>query len=342
MKRMMKVLPVLVLLVTGAVTVASSARTHYIRYGDTLWELSIHYYDTPFYWDEILRANPTVRGVEYLIPGEELIIPDIYGETMIGLEQEVVHAGGIYTTSGSSSRPMLSRLILETAGMVTETPPAPSGYVIETDLEEEDPFEDLNSYPGDMLAIDIGQDDGVQPGMIYKIYKTGEEIRHPVTGALMGNVIRASGVCRVVETDPSASTVLVEHAYLPVNDGDFLVPYRAESPIPVATSETVDQLDAYVLAFQDPDMERVYSYDVIYIDRGSADGLNPGDIYTMYKYGHQVLSPTGQTEELPDVPVSRMIVLDTTEDTAAAMIFAVSTSDLIRTGDRIELTRRGL
>ncbi|MBN2587097.1 MAG: hypothetical protein JXR55_07370, partial [Candidatus Fermentibacteraceae bacterium] len=124
--------------------------------------------------------------------------------------------------------------------------------------------------------------------------------------------------------------------------GDMLVPYNAASPIPVASSGTAEDLDAYVLAFQDEGLERIYSYDVAYIDRGSSDGLRPGDVYGMYKYGQQVMDPAGGTEVTPDVQVAELIVLDTTDETAAVMIFSVSTSDLVRIGDRIELIRRQL
>ncbi|OPL17959.1 MAG: hypothetical protein AVO35_07305 [Candidatus Aegiribacteria sp. MLS_C] len=341
MKRYALTLGVLAVLAVGTLSTANAARTHIIRYGDTLWDLSIQYYSTPFNWEDIMRANPSLEGVEYLRPGEELIIPDIYGET-VQLSQASEYPSGVYTTSGSSSRPMLSRLVLETTGMVTDTPPQPSGYVIDTDLEEEDPFDDIHSYPGDLLAIDIGQSDGVQQDMVFRLCKTGGPVYHPETGADLGEVIRVSGVCRVVDVDPNSSVALLEHAYLPVTYGDFLLPYDAAEPVPVATAQTVENLDAYVIAFRDPQSERAYSFDVLYIDRGSLQGLQPGDIYAMFRYGDQVLSPDSRTLQEPDVPVAEMIVLDTTDDTAAMLVFSISTSDLIRIGDRIELVREQL
>ncbi|MFO8182786.1 MAG: tail protein X [Candidatus Aegiribacteria sp.] len=340
MKNFNSALPVLAILLAGTIFSVSAVQVHHIRYGDTLWELSIQYYGTPFHWEDILRANPTVEGVEYLRPGTDLTIPDVMDDGTV--DRGSLHAGGIYITSTSSSRPMLSRLVLETAGMVTDAPPQPSGYVIDVDIEEEDPFEDINAYPGDLVALDIGSNDGVGPDMIYTIYRSGEEISHPENGNLMGNAYRVAGICRIVDTDPTSSVAMVEHSYLPISYGDFLVPYSREEHIPVTTSETVDQLDAYVLAFRDPDMERVYSYDVIYIDRGSADGLNPGDVYKMFKYGRQIESPDGSLVDTPDVPVCDLIVLDARQNTSSAMIYSIGTSDLVRVGDRIELARRQL
>jgi hypothetical protein len=336
MKRFTVSLSIVILFIAAAFS--SAARIHYISYGDTLWDLSIRYYHTPFHWEDILSANPTLEGVEYLMPGNELLIPDIYG--IDAGSQDIASIGSFtYTTSGSSSLPVLSRLVLETAGMITSDPIDPSGYIIETDAEDEDIFIDLAAYPGDLVAVDIGQNQGIEVDRVYRIYNVGEEIRHPQTGILLGNVVRVAGVCRITDTAPTSSLALIEHGYLPIFAGDCLVPYASYAPVPVSTSEVINGIDAYVLAFQDPDIERAYSFDVIYIDRGSEDGLKPGDIFEMYKYGHAELSPSGETVETPDYPVSQLIILHTLQNTSSAMIISVATTDLVRIGDRIELIR---
>ncbi|NOQ22648.1 MAG: LysM peptidoglycan-binding domain-containing protein [Candidatus Aegiribacteria sp.] len=341
MKSFTVILSVLILLIGAVFSVSAAARTHYVRYGDTLWELSIHYYNTPFHWEDILNANPFLEGVEYLQPGSELILPDISGTT---ITQQAFDSGfsGVYITSGTSSRPILSRLILETAGMVTSDPPDAVSYIIELDVENEEEYSGLASYPGDLVAIDIGRDQGVMIDMVYKIYETGEEVRHPQTGITLGNVIRVAGVCRVIDTSISSSVVLIEHAFLPVITGDFLVPYTSSAPIPVAGSIVVEDIDAYIIAFKNPDLERAYSYDIVYIDRGTDDGLSPGDIFSMFKYGHEVVSPSGATVMTPDLPISELIIVETLQNTSAALITSVSTTDLVCIGDKIELIRKQL
>jgi len=339
MKSFTVTLSVLILLIGAAFSVSSGARMHYIRYGDTLWDLSIRYYSNPFYWENILAANPSVEGVEYLRPGNELLIPDIFGNS-VSTETYDALSSGIYTTAGTSSRPLLSRLLIETAGLVTDDPPTPVSYIVETDVDEYDEIGKLVAYPGDMIAIDIGQDQGVEIDRVYKIYKMGEEVRHPQTGILLGNVVRVAGVCRVTDTAPVSSVAIIEHGYLPINTGDYLVPYTSSAPVVVAASEVIDGLDAYVIAFRDPDLERAYSYDVVYLDRGDVDGLNPGDVFSLFKYGEEVPTPSGGTVETPDIQVSQLIILETTQSTSSAMIFSISSSNLVQIGDRIELVRK--
>ncbi len=339
MKSFTVILSVLILLIGAAFSLSAAAGTHYVRQGDTLWDLSMHYYNTPFRWMDILNANPLLEGVEYLQPGDELIIPVLSGLS-ISLQDDY---SGIYTTSGTSSRPLLSRLTLETSGMVTNDPPDAVSYIIAIDVEEdESTIIGSAALPGDLVAIDIGYDQGVQIDRVYKIYQIGEEVRHPQTGILLGNVIRVAGVCRVIDVSTSSSVALIEHAYITVHTGDYLVPYTSSAAVPVAGSEVVADIDAYVLAFRNSDLERAYSYDVIYIDRGTDDGLEPGDIFNMYEYGHAVLSPSGETVVTPDIPVSDLIILETRQNTSAALIFSISSSDLVHIGDRIELIRKQL
>ncbi len=334
-------LSVLILLIGAAFSVTTAARTHYVRYGDTLWELSIYYYNTPFHWEDILNANPFIEGVEYLQPGSELILPDISGVT---ITSQAYNSGlsGIYTTSGTSSRPLISSLTLATAGMVTSNPPDAVAYIIALNVDEVGMSFVEEVYPGDLVALDIGHDQGVALESVYKIYSVGEEVRHPQTGIILGNVVRVAGVCRVIETSLSSSIAMIEHAYIPVSVGDYLVPYTSTVPVPVLGSAVAEGIDAYVLAFRDPDLGRAYSYDVLYIDKGTEDGLTSGDIFNMYKYGNAVLSPSGETVVTPDIPVCELIILGTRTNTSSAMITSISISDLVHIGDRIELIRKQL
>ena len=330
-------LSIFIVLLTSVFSFVMADRMHQVNYGDTLWDLSIRYYDTPFHWEDILQANESLEGVEFLSPGSELIIPDIFGTT-------VNISGGaasveFYTTSLISSKSLLSRLLLETTGMVTDNPPAPVCYIVEVNVDEVDEYASEFAIPGDMIALDIGQNQGVEIDRVYKIYNIGEEVSHPETDEVLGKVIRVAGVCRVVNTSPTASVAVIEHAYLPVIIGDYLVPYTSVAPVEVSTNSVVSGMDAWVIAFQDPDADRVYAFDVIYLDRGSDDGLQSGDIFYMYKYGQLFDSPSGGTVVTPNIPISRLIILSTTPENSAAMIFSSSSTDLTEIGDRIELAR---
>lgn len=340
MRTLTVTLSLFIVLLAAVFSTAMADRMHHVNYGDTLWDLSIRYYDTPFHWEDILEANESLEGVEFLQPGSELIIPDIYS-TSVSTSSIDDTSFGIYSTSTVGSRPLLSRLLLETTGMVTYNPPAPVCYVVKTDIDAMDEFASDIAIPGDEIALDIGQNQGVEVGRVYKIYNIGEEIRHPETGEKIGKVFRVAGVCRINRTSPTASVALVEHAYLPIVVGDYLVPYTSTAPVEVSSSNVVSGMDAWIIAFQDPDTVRGYAFDIVFLDRGSEDDLQSGDVFYMYKYGQLFDSPSGGTVITPNIPVSKLIILSTTSENSAAMIFS-SSSDMVDIGDRIELVREQL
>ena len=54
---------------------------HIIKPGNTLWGLSDHYYKRTALWPNIYRKNvETLRTPDLLIPGRELLIPELHGE----------------------------------------------------------------------------------------------------------------------------------------------------------------------------------------------------------------------------------------------------------------------
>lgn len=327
------ILPVIMIFSLSIPVGASS--THIINDGDTLWELSERYYGTPFYWEDILSANPGIAGIHYLIPGEMISIPDISGVSSVSIDD----AGEVSYPAMESSRTIISRMTLETAGRILSTPLVALGHLVETNVGG-DQFSDGFAYPGDLIGLDIGQNQGLELNRVFHLLEEGEEIIHPYSDEVLGRIIYVAGVCRIVELGPDASLALLEHAYLPVYDGLAVVPYGSAAPIEVSGIEVMSGLTATVVAFRNQDQERAYSYNIVYIDRGALNGLVPGDMFAMYDVVEEIETSSGDVVALPDNPVAEFIVLAIENTTSAVMISRCENPELVQIGDRIVLVQK--
>lgn len=319
------------------ITSSAAAGIYEVGYGDTLWDISTWFYGTPEKWQDILEANPDIRGVEYLVPGMMLQIPDVetgYSSSGISHSMEIP-AGAVIIRS---SEAILSRLQREGAGFVTYTPLDPLGYVIETNAEEEGVYRHLTALPGDLVEIDIGSSDGIEEGRVFHLLRPGEEVEDPDTGN-EGRIVRVSGVCSVIYTTPSTSIAKVEHCYLPVIAGDVVVPYQAAGDIRINNEPSLDRGSLWVLGFRDPDRNCGYTYDVTYLSAGDQQGIQPGDVFTAYTASDQVRDEYGNWISTAELPIADLVILTTEARSSAALIVSSRTANLIETGDRLFLTK---
>ena len=310
----------------------SMAGSHVVQYGDTLWDLAMRFYRNHEYWEVIYEANEIIADPHWIFPGQVLLIPETdYGYTTYT---------PLSTTTLSSQEAVISRLRLETTGMVAVDPVVANGYIVDIDAEEPPEYSSLNAYTGDLLHTDIGTDKGVEIGRVYHILKQGDAVHHPENGSRIGEMIWVAGVCRIVETSPSSSVALVEHSYMPINDGDMLVPYCSAAPVVINSFPVMETMTAWVIEIQDPDVDNAFAYDVVFIDKGYEDGLNPGDIFNVFNYGDVQISPVGESVVTMDIPVAELVIIRTERKTSAALISVNRTCDLIQVGDQIHLVRR--
>lgn len=327
-----------VTLLFALLATVSVASEYVVGYGDTLSDISLHYYGTWEKWVDILEANPDLEGAEYLVPGMVLNIPNISGTVAVSGSTRYVTEISEGTVLIRSSEPILSRIQRETAGFVSYSPLNPQGYILATNAEEEGVYRHLIAPPGDLIELDFGADQGVEPGRVFHILRECEEIEDPETGS-KGHVIRVAGVCQVESTTPATSIAKVQHGYLTIQEGDMLVPYQAAGDVHIRNEPGVDRGLLWVLGFRDPDRDCAYTYDVIYLSAGSSQGISPGDVFTAYAASEHLRDANDQWVYSAEIPIADVVVLTTQARSCSAMIVSSRTANLIELGDKLYLSR---
>ena len=186
-----------------------------------------------------------------------------------------------------------------------------------------------NSLP--TIAIVASQDDRIllvsdnaavvnapaAPGTRFTVVRADRRIFHPKTRANLGWLIRILGSAEVTCRGERTSTVALRSMSDAAGIGDYLLPF---DPNDVLEKNTIaareppgcvpaGACDGVIVAFNEARLS-AGDQDIVYIDRGTAAGVAPGQRFTIYRE----VAPEGR------VTVGELQVLRAGEHTATALV----------------------
>ncbi|HUI46807.1 MAG TPA: LysM peptidoglycan-binding domain-containing protein [Nitrospirota bacterium] len=135
---------------------------------------------------------------------------------------------------------------------------------------------------GDSVLVKFGSPGNVNVGDKFLIYTSQGTVKHPRTGKNYGQLIHGLGILQVTAKDPSAEvgTARITLSFDTIEKNDQLTPYQEPVPIYPSPAKKKD-ISGYILAVT---AQRVIvgQMDFVYLDKGSADGVDPGDNFIVY------------------------------------------------------------
>ena len=190
-----------------------------------------------------------------------------------------------------------------------------------------------DAVTGDLVYVTGGTNTGLVAGESYLAIVPGDLVRHPATNAVIGRNYHYVGQVRVLCTEDGQSRAIVTQACEEIPIGARLKPVP-QLPIPIAR---IPQLPAWC----DPPSGRTNGYiidsrswnlgvvegNLVQIDLGSADQLEPGDFLTVFR-------PSPRSDQ-PRVVLGQIGILTTEAHTATAMVLTARREMVV--GDQVEL-----
>ena len=183
---------------------------------------------------------------------------------------------------------------------------------------------------GDVVFTNLGENSGVKVGDRFSILEQGNKVFHPQTKKLMGYQVEIMGDLEIMELNGQVSTAKIIHSGNVVAKGNFL---RAFEPAvkEIDLKQFSGQIDGFIVGAQNP-VENSVAKDIIYLDRGTRDGLEVGNMMLAYRPGQTVLEPgTNKSLKLPPRLLGKVLIVDVKDGTSAALI--TSSLDVVRVGD---------
>jgi hypothetical protein len=251
--------------------------SHVVRRGDTLWALCDFYFKNPYQWPRVWSYNPQIKNPNWIYPGDELRLKAIGGPEEGGAKAE---GGGKPVPRDAMKMSLVDRkrqvpnetVFLRDQGWISDESDEVWGEV--SGSPEESMFlSELNE-----AYVTLREGHNVRVGQELTVFRTRET-------AAAGAIVQILGTVRIDGWNPRervARAKIVE-ALDVIERGAKVGPLsRNFAIVPPLRNER--DVQAHVLASLRPN-EFFGQNQVVFIDKGEAAGLKPGNRLFVVRHG---------------------------------------------------------
>lgn len=300
-----------------------------VKKGDTLWDISGTFLNSPWLWPEIWHVNPQIENPHLIFPGDLIKLIYLDGQPRLTVERTlkmVPGAGGIngatklspsirvqHTDSAISAVPLdkidafLSRSRIVEPGELEKSP-----YILAGQQQH------VIVGAGDR-AYARGKFDAQFSN--YGIYRKGQAFKDPVTKEFLGVYAQGIGTVSVAVMGDDVATLDVLRTYEEVRPGDNLLPSE-DRPVEAIFFPSAPDTDinAQIIAVEGG-VSQVGKFNVVMINRGDREGLQVGNVLAIYKTGEIVADRVkGGKVALPDERAGLLMVFRTFEKMSFGLV----------------------
>ena len=321
--------------------VSVPGEVHTVVPGDTLWDLSQRYLGNAWYWPKVWSYNPEIANPHWIYPGNLVrLFPageEAPSQGEAGTQQPAVAATEL-PSSGDLEAPSAFEAADEgqvtVSGKIGFVPKqgrrvVHAGFVTGRELDEagriDSSFSEalMLSYP-DTVYVRFKNKGGAKLGDRYVIFRTEQEVHHPVTGAKVGFLTKFLGVLRVTRVSDKLVTAQVQETWDEVNRGDLVGPYGEQLAETVAPRPNEREVKAIVVTALEPALTLYGEHHELVLDKGRSDGVQQGNTFTIVRQqdlGGNFMNPAkGQNPNLPLEDVAVCLAVDVKDRTTNCLL----------------------
>lgn len=293
-------------------------RYHIVVRGDTLWDISEHYYGNPFNWPKLWQWNPQILNPHWIYPGNKIRLTPF---PVIKVEEEKVI-------------PAPPPPLPPPPAPVVEAPPPPEKYYLATgnygSFISPEPVHPAGyiqrgvhqkPFLGDREMAYLTQETGIglQSSSSVYAYEQSEPIYHPLSRKFMGYMVKLLGRIAIRDFREGFYEGIIEETYQEIPTQTPVAGYHIPSA-KIKIIEKVPFVEGTIVATANRKLELSMN-DVVFLDRGSANGLEPGHVLSIILSGDTIQKfPKGPQAQLPSRNIGKLIIVGSMEKTSTAVI----------------------
>lgn len=313
-----------------------------IQKGDTLWDLSRKFLNSPWHWPELWEVNSDVPipNPHLIYPGQKIRlfrkgeVPPVFPKEKTVTESETVpdteiipltepETEDIETDDGS---PHFVFSPINQVGFIRKEPVSPSAVIF---MEKDD--KQMISK-GDTVFLRESSEGSLVLGKLYTVYRTSVTLHDEQSKERIGIQHLMLGVVEIVQDEPDFQIGKVVHSFRNIRVDDMLMPYTERHPkIPLRSSQ--EGISGKILASEDH-KTMMGEHDIAFINKGSLDGLAPGQQYRIYEE-EVFVSGSGDTEKIVRTPMDFGTVLVLLAEESVSTVLIIRSQKNIHPGELV-------
>ncbi len=281
---------------------------HVVEPGDTLWDISEKFLQSPWLWPEIWHVNTQVNNPHLIFPGDIISLVYIDGKPRITKTnrfpdgtiklrpkaRELTADQAITTIPLSAIAPFLT-----SARVVSEEQLETAPYVVGNDSERLLAAENNKAYVRGIVDPTAEK---------YTFFRKGDIYYDPVTEEVLG--IEAQHVAEAKKVQSGDPTVMVlGKSSMELRLGDRAWPTNDEQLRPTYFPRSPKNFDGGQIISVYNGVQKIGQYDIVVINRGVRENMEVGHVLSIYQKGATIVDDIATQRRKDDESVNALTKL---------------------------------
>ena len=306
--------------------------------GDTLWDISETFLDSPWLWPEIWYVNPQIDNPHLIYPGDVINLVYVDGKPQLRVQR----GKGTFKLSPKARAERLDTAIptipidaiqqfLTQPLVADQSTMEDAAYVVSSADEH------LIVGAGDRVYVRGLKDD---EGDRFHIFRPGDAYLDPASGEVLGYEALYLGDATAQKFGDPA-TLKLTRTTREINIGDRVMPMTQEDVYAYFTPHSPDEeVEGTIISVVDG-VSQIGQYQIVVLNRGTREGVDVGTVFEIYQTGELIVDQIKNKTErnanikLPDEKAGILMVFRTFDKVSFGLIMkatsALHVGDTVRT-----------
>ena len=293
-----------------------------IQKGDTLWDLSKRFSDSPWLWPELWEDNDQISNPHWIFPGERIRLYKKSGsQTVIQTDtptpvtvtpEEPVKPVVVEKKRG----PFFVYTSIDKVGFIRKPAVTPTGTIFDIQGNK------VMISEGDVVYVRPSADappGALIPGSQHAVFRYLEPTDEKNAMETIGVQHYILGILEVTQKQQDVVIARILKSFRPIQVNDLLMPFNQRDE-KIELKPSTPGIDGQIINSEDH-TRMAGDFMIAFIDKGTADNIEVGQQYSVYRQKKRSLdNGEMQTKRLPPVDYGTILVLHTELTTSTVVV----------------------